>query len=322
MAFKTENEGEITAVGDGFGIEVGDKLELTGDYTMHKTYGEQFGFVAVNKVMPEDSTALVDYISSSSIKGLGKKTAEKIVTAFGSESLDVIRYKPELLMDIKGMNDEKAYALSEYMNDEWEKWNLTHFLAEHGIGLKTSMKIYSALGINAISLIKENPYSLMTFVSSLDFKTVDKFAMSLNIDHTFSERINTGIIYLLSYFIREGNTCTEKELLTEYATRMLEVSEPLIENAYISLKMKDKIVIEEYDEKEYVYRKSMYIAEKNIADHLKELTVSKCKQYNLEKDIEEVSKDLSIVLSTTQHEAVKTCINSMVSVITGGPRYW
>lgn len=319
MAFKTDGEGEITAVGDGFGIEVGDKLELTGDYTMHKTYGEQFGFVAVNKVMPEDSTALVDYIASSSIKGLGKKTAEKIVKAFGDESLDVIRYKPDLLMDIKGINDEKAYALSEYMNDEWEKWNLTHFLAEHGIGLKTSMKIYSALGINAISLIKENPYSLMTFVSSLDFKTVDKFAMSLNIDHTFSERINTGIIYLLSYFIREGNTCTEKELLTEYAVRMLEVDEALIENAYVSLKMKDKIVIEEVKDKEFVYRKSMYAAERNIAEHLKELTMLKCKQYNLEKDIEEVSQNLSIVLSETQHEAVKTCINSTLSVITGGP---
>ena len=63
----------------------------------------------------------------------------------------------------------------------------------------------------------------------------------------------------------------------------------------------------------------MYVAEKNIAEHLKELTVLKCKQYNLDKDIEEVSKNLNIVLSETQHEAVKTCINSTLSVITGGP---
>lgn len=318
LLLKTE-EDYITIVGDGTGVEVGDTVNIDGEFTYHKTYGEQFAFTKLEKELPADSESLVTYIANSEVKGVGQKTAERIVKKFGDDALEVIRYKPDLLIDIKGMNEQRAEELSEYINNEWERWNLTSFLAKNNIGLKMAMKIYDALGINAINIIKENPYALMEFISSLDFKTVDRLACNLNIDMTSEDRIKGGIIYLLSYFIREGNTCVKKELLNEYAIRMLEVDYESIEKAYKSLVLKDKIVIENDINEDYVYRKSMYQAEKNISEHLKELTSKPSNKFKLEKDLEEVARDLNIVLSETQEEAIKMCINNNLSVITGGP---
>jgi len=315
---KTDDE-YITAVGDGTGIEVGDVVSLEGDMVYHKTYGEQFSFTKLEKTLPSDAESLVNYIVNSGIKGLGKKTAEKIIKKFGEDSLEVIRYKPDLLLEIKGMNEEKADTLSMYINEEWERWNLTSFLSKHNIGLKLSMKIYNVLGIDAINIIKENPYALMDFVSSLDFKTVDKLATNLDIDRTSESRVAAGIIYILSYYIKEGNTCVEKELLTEYAVRMMKVDNGYIENAYNVLVMKDKIVLEQVGEKTFVYRKSLYVAEKNIAEHLKNLTCKPSNKFKLDKELDEVAENLNLVLSNTQIDAIKMCINSNLSVITGGP---
>lgn len=318
--FLMKSEGEyITAVGETGGIEPGDEYELEGEIVYHKAYGEQFAFTSITKVLPSDANALIEYISKSGIKGIGKKTAEKIIKKYGDDALEIIRYKPDLLMDIKGINDEKAYALSEYINDEWERFNLTTFLNKHGIGINMAMKIYDALGINAVNIIKENPYALMDFVSNLDFKTTDSLATSLNIDMDHPDRIKAGVLYILSYYIREGHTNIEKDLLLENAERLLSVGTATLEIAIEALKHKDKIAIENRDEKEYIYRKSMYIAELNIAKKIIELTKKPTLNIKLDKDIEKVSEAQSIVLSETQKEAVKMAIKNNICIITGGP---
>ena len=316
--FKSEGE-YITCVGETVNIDVGDEFELEGDMTYHKSYGEQFAFSSITKILPSDANALIEYISKSGIKGIGKKTAEKIIKTFSDDALEVIRYKPDLLIDIKGMTDEKAYALSEYINDEWERFNLTNFLNKHGISVNMAMKIYEALGINAINIIKENPYALMEFVATLDFKSADKLAKSLDIDETNPNRIMAGIIYVLTYFLREGNTCVSYENLIEYASRLLEVSVSTVEQGIEDLKFKDKIVVETRDEKDFVYRKSIYVAELNVARKIVELTKKESPNYKLNKVIDEVSKRESIVLSDMQKEAVVTAINNNICVITGGP---
>ena len=318
--FLIKSEGEyITAVGETGSIEPGDEFELEGEITYHKSYGEQFAFTSITKVLPSDANALIEYIAKSGIKGIGKKTAEKIIKIYGDDALETIRYKPDLLMDIKGMTDEKAYALSEYINDEWERYNLTTFLNKHGIGINMAMKIYEALGMNAVNIIKENPYALMDFVSNLDFKTTDKLAQSLNIDETHPDRIKAGILYILSYYLREGHTNILMDMLLENAESLLGVSEDNVISGLEALKHKDKVVIETREDNDYVYRKSVYIAELNVANKIVELTKRPTLNIKLTKDIEEVSKKESIVLSDTQKEAVISAIKNNVSVITGGP---
>lgn len=310
----------ITAVGETNGIDVGDMVELDGDFTFHKSYGEQFSFTKISKLLPTDTNSVIKYISSGVVKGLGIKTAEKIVDRFGQDTIDTIRYYPDKLMDIKGMNEEKAYSLSEYINDEWERWNLTSFLSKYDIGVNISMKIYKVLGIEAIKIIKEDPYSLMEFVSGLDFKTTDKLAEGLAIPKNHESRIKAGIMYYLKLVMRQGHTCVLYDNLVKETSKMLCAEDKSIYDAIDVLDKKNKIVIEKREHgKEYIYRKSMYIAESKISEVIRDLAASPYKNMNLNKILDEVTEKESIVLSDEQKLAVQTAINSNVSIITGGP---
>lgn len=300
-------------------IEPGEEVQIEGELTYHKSYGEQLAFTKIEKVLPSDDNTLIEYIAKSKIKGVGEATAKKIITKFGSDSIDVIRYKPEQLLDIKGINDEKAFALSEYINDEWERWNLASFLTKNNIGLNMATRIYDTLGIDAIKIIKENPYALMQFITNLDFKTTDTLAKSLSIEVTHPDRVKAGILYILTYIIREGHTCLDMDKLDEYVSKLLEISEEHIFSAIENLKHDNKIIIERKDDIDYVYLKSIYMAELNIATKTAELTRKTCRNLNFDKVIEKVSDKQSIVLSAEQKDAVSACINNNISIVTGGP---
>ncbi len=315
----SEDDGYITAVGETCNIQEGDYVELDGDITYHKSYGEQLAFKSITKIMPKDTETLAEYIAKSDVKGVGIKTAEKLVSYFGNDIFDIIKNRPYEMTKVKGINEEKALAISEYINSEWERWNLTSFLAGYGVSITVANKIYDNLGINAIDIIKENPYSLLDFIASIGFKTVDELGKRLNIDNTNEARLKAGILFCINEIMISGHTCIEKDILIEYACKILEVDRNAIENILVTLKMEDRIVVDAREENEYVYRKSVYVAEKNIARYIVSRCKDKHKKKNYDKQIDIVSEMENIALSDTQRQAISTCLNSNVSVITGGP---
>ena len=330
IIYKNENNGYtvlildteddyITAVGETCNIDEGDQVEVDGELIYHKNYGEQLAFKSIVKKMPKDTDALIKYIANAKIKGVGNKTAEKMVQLFGENVVDIMRYEPERLTEIKGINEEKAINISEYIKAEWERWNLTNFLSKYGIQITVASKIYDSLGIQAIDIIKENPYALLEFVSTLDFKMVDTLGKNLNISEDNEDRVKAGVIYVLSTMLGMGHTCFDKILVKEYASNLLGVGTNVIEGALKALVMKDKIVIETRNDEEYVYRKSIYKAEKNIAEYIIARTTDKCSNKSYDKEIEVASEKESLVLSKTQKEAIRSCMNNNISVITGGP---
>jgi len=315
----SEDDGYITAVGETCNVEEGDIVQLEGDITYHKSYGEQLAFKSITKVMPKDTQTLAEYIARSEVKGVGIKTAEKIVAYFGDDIFDIIKNRPYEMTKVKGISAEKAIAISEYINSEWERWNLTSFLAGYGVSITVSNKIYDNLGINAIDIIKENPYSLLDFITSISFKTVDELGKKLNIDNYNEARLKAGILFCINEIMMSGHTCIEKDILVEYACKVLNVGRDSIDNKIETLKMENKIVVDAREDTEYVYRKSMYEAEKNIARYICARSKEKHKRKNYDNQIDIVSEMENINLSDTQRKAINTCLNSNVSVITGGP---
>ncbi len=208
----TEDD-RFTAVGETEDINVGDKVELDGEMSYHKNYGEQIVFKTITKLMPVDNDGIIKYIENAKIKGVGLKTAEKIVNRFGADTIDVIRYEQNKLMQIKGMTAEKTNGLHTYIEDQWERWNLTNFLAKYGISITMASKIFDKLGVTAVEFIREDPYSLLNFIDNLEFKMVDKLGQNLNIDKTNDNRIKAGILYALSHIMRTRSYVYNKRYL-------------------------------------------------------------------------------------------------------------
>lgn len=311
-------KGYITAVGETQDLEVGDELELDGEETTHKIYGEQFKFTTYKKVLPKTESALIEYIADN-VKGVGKKTASLIIGLFGEDAVDVIRYTPSKLNEIKGLNEAKIYELNRFFNEEWEKWNIIEYLSGFNISVVTANKIYQTLGTDTITIVKQNPYSLMSFVKKLDFKTVDEIGKNLGINLDSEERVDTGIIYAINKITEFGHTCVEKENLVKYASNILEVGTKDIENGITRLVLNDKLYIQKMNDKDFVFRRSFYLAEDNIAKNIVIRTKENVKTKNYDKLIEKVSKKNNIVLSDEQKEAISTSLNNNITIITGGP---
>ena len=307
-----------TATGQIEDIEVGDEIELDGEFVVHKVYGEQFKFENYKKLLPKTNSALIQYIADN-IKGVGKKTATNIINTFGDDAINVIRFNPEKLREVKGLNLEKIENLNTFFNEEWDKWNSIEYLSNLGISVLVASRIYKALGNETIKIVKENPYSLISFVKSIDFKLVDEIGKKLGLSLDNEDRIDTGILYALGKVTEFGHTCIDLDKLVDYSMSILNVDEQDIINGIARLKFMQKIYTEDINQKEFVFRRSLYLAEENIAKSIIAKTRQSIKIKNYDKQIEKVSDVNSLVLSDEQKQAISTCLNNYISVITGGP---
>lgn len=317
LLVKTKNE-YITCVGETEEIEVDDELEFEGEMVSHKVYGEQLKFSSYKKVLPKTTSALISYIADN-ISGVGKKTAKNITDMFGDETVNVIRFSMDKLYEVKGLNTEKIERLNDFFNTEWEKWNTIEFLSEFGLSTVVSNRIYTAVGKDTISIVKENPYSLLGFVRSLDFKSVDSIGQRLGVPPTNVDRLDNGLIYAIDKITEFGHTCVEKTNLVNYCVELLGVDDVAISETITRLVLNNKLYIDKIDSQDYVFRQSMYLAEDNIANCIIEHTRFQMKQKNLSKLINKVSNKNNIDLSEEQISAISTCLNNMISIVTGGP---
>lgn len=318
--FKTE-EDTIVVTGYLPFIENGDSLKLVGKYVTHPDYGEQFKVETFEKIMPETEEALERYLAGGIISGVGPATAKKIVDRFKEETLHVLRYEPEKLSRIKGINIEKANKISQEFNEKWDLWQIVGFLERFGISAQNSKKVYQTFGKDAIVEIEENPYLLLDITYGVDFKKIDKMALDLGVRINSTQRIESAIKYGLAISSQNGNTCVEKENLIEFIVNLLDVEREDIEDSLINLKAQAKIFTEESNTGTWVYLDTFYVCEKNIADKLILLNESKnikeIKDFDVKFKVEEEKAD--ILLSDKQKEAIRAVNDNNVCIITGGP---
>ena len=318
--FETEGE-QFTVVGYLPFIRKGDSLKIVGKFVEHKDYGEQFKIETFEKLMPKTLGALETYLANGDIKGVGPATASKIVNKFGEDTIYVLKFEPEKLAQIKGITKDKAVEISESFIENWEVWQIVGFLERFGIGAESAKKVYDLLGINAIAEIEANPYILIDISRGVDFKQIDQMAIQLGVERENQKRVKSGIKYALIKITYNGHCCTLKENLIEYVKTLLNVIEPVIEEGIINLKVNNEIVIEEREEKEWVYLYTFYNAENQIAQRITKLDKARNvkKVSNIEKELRIVEERSDIILSEKQKEAVKAINDNNVTIITGGP---
>ena len=316
-----ESNDVITVVGYLPFITVGDTLKLKGKFVIHQEYGEQFKVDTFEKMMPKSAAALEKYLASGTIKGIGPATARKIVDKFGEDTLNIFKFEPMRLSEIKGISKDKAYEIGEEFNEKWEVWQIVSFLENFGIGANNSKKVYDALGINAVEKIQENPYILVDIVYGVNFNNIDKIAMQIGIPLDSDYRIKSGIKYALLIASYNGNTCVQKENLITYVKNILEVDEDRIEDNLINLEVTSEIHTVNQDEITWVFLEPLYKAEQNIAQKLVALRDFNNVKYikNFENEIRKYEDKLAIELSEKQFDAIKQVNENNVCIITGGP---
>lgn len=314
-------EDTITIVGYMPFLIEGDSIKVIGNFVTHKEYGMQFKVETFEKIMPKTLEALEKYLSNGTIKGIGPATAKKIVKLFGEDTINVFKFDPEKLTQIKGITKEKAIEMAQCFVENWELWQIVGFLDNFGISPANAKNVYKKLGTQTIEEIEENPYILIDLVKGVDFAKLDKYALENGFSIDNYKRIKCGIKYSLLKITYNGHCCTLKENLIKYVKELLKVENDDIEHCLIDLNVKEEIVIEKREDESWVYSKELYEAEANIANKLIVLNSAKNikKISGFNNELEKIEKVGNIKLSSKQKEAIQAVNSNNVVIITGGP---
>lgn len=311
---------ELTCVGMFRYADEGENVELTGEYITHPVYGEQFSVKSYEIKAPEDTESIERYLGSGAVKGIGAALATRIVKMFGEETFRIIEEEPERLSEVKGISDKKAREIAMQVIEKQDMRKIMVFLQQYGISNTLAIKIYHQYGMEAYTIIRENPYLLAEDINGVGFRIADEIASKAGI-HTDSDyRIRSGILYTLLNAISEGHCYLPKELLVRRAENLLEVPAEAVWAQTMNLAMDKKLMIREQGEAVRIYANSYYYMELNCARLLHDLNiVSEESEEQIEKRLTRLMKDADITLEQLQLSAVIKAVKQGVIVITGGP---
>lgn len=319
--FKSDDGDEIICVGTVPQIRRGDMLKLTGGMVIHPTYGLQFKVEFYERVVPTTAVAIEKYLSSGIVKGIGPKTAKKIVDKFGAATFYVIEEKFDRLVEIKGITYDKALAVHNSFCSQRDIRKVMLYLQEFGVTPAFAMKVYKKYGYRTIDIIKENPYRMAEDIAGIGFKTADRIAYSMGIPTDSPNRVKSGIKYILSESLLDGNVFMPKDSLIRQTGEILSVDEEMVDNCLRELQIEHKVFNENIDGTDAVYLMTMYYTEISAAKKLLELSF-----FHDDTDLRKIDdkidavEDLSgICLAKQQRTAVIEAMREGVLVITGGP---
>lgn len=319
ISFQTE-EAEETAVGNFMSIAEGEMLELSGEWVVHKIYDKQFKVSEYKSIQPEDEAAIIRYLGSGIIKGIGPTLAKRIVDEFGKDTFRVMEEEPEMLEKIKGITLRKAQEIGVLMLEKRGYRDAMVFLGKYGIGNALAIKIYSYYEDRIYKVIQENPYRLSEDIDGVGFKTADEIANRMGIKSDSDYRIQSGILYTLMLGTQQGFMYLPMEVLISKASEILEVNRDAIQPQIENLAMDRKLIIKG----ECVYAPSNYYCEQSVAGLLRSVAVDFFKDSNfdenvLRRKIDDITDRNGIVLDPLQLQAIVDAVKNGVSIITGGP---
>ena len=316
----SNEEDEVTCVGVFQKISEGESLELTGEYTVHPSYGPQFKVQQYSIKAPEDIASIERYLGSGAIKGVGAALAARIVRKFKEDTFRIIEEEPERLAEIKGISERKAQEIAQQTEEKRELRQAMIFLQNYGISLSLAVKIYQTYQLDMYRIIQENPYRMAEDVTGVGFKIADEIAHRVGIHLDSDFRIRSGIMYVLQQASLEGHTYLPEELLTRRACELLGVDASGVEKHYMDMAIDRKLILKQSEAEVQIYASTFYYMELNVAVMLRELNVKyDFSETAVEQRIRKIEQLSELELDEMQRTAVKEAVRSGLLVITGGP---
>ncbi len=314
-AIKEETENHtVTFTGYFYDLIVDENYIFHGTYSDSGKYGLQFQVSSYEHVEPEGKDAVIDFLSSSLVKGCGAKTAEEIVKLLGEKALEKIKEDKTVLMQVPKMTEKKMdsiyNSIMKYQNSD----EIIVYLTKLGFSMKDAMVLLNVYGVSIKSTIEENVYSL---INEVDFKTLDKVYFSLH-EETDENRIEACVLETLrNLSFDRGDTFSYKEEIREYLLNFnIVLSEEELDTYLEKLDKKREIKID--DDKYFLY--DYYKMENSIASSLFEINnQTPVKVGNLDDALEEFERANKVSYNSDQRRAIKTALSENITIITGGP---
>lgn len=311
----------ITAVGILPAVSAGELIRVQGTWDYHQSFGRQFKIQQFERQMPKSSSDMLKYLSSGTVKGIGAKTAVKIVERFGSDTFDIIENSPERLAEIRGISLEKAHSISEDFKKQFAIREVMIYLEKYGMNSNECIAAFKAFGSRSVEVINENPYILCREPIGISFERADAIAAKMPSQPSDSNRIKAGIVHVLRHNLGNGHTCLPREKIYFPCSSLLECTEEELVKNIDALIEERSLIEEKINEKSYLFLPYMYAYEKNAAQRLEVMLKFPPPQgrTSINSRIKSLETKFCIRYEEKQKEAITTALKKGMLILTGGP---
>ncbi len=316
---------ETTCVGTLPSVNIGESVELRGDYTTNKNYGVQFKFTHAKILQPKTINGIEKYLQSGLIKGVGKVTAKAIVDKFGKDTLDIIEFNPSRLTEIRGISEQKALVIAESYINVKRMQDTIMFLQDYDITPRMAIRIYETYHDKTMEKLRTNPYALVEDVDGIGFLTADEIAKKLGIPFDSDFRLRAGLLHILKDGAdNDGHTYMPASEVYDGVTKILKIEfqdfEEKLEKVLFQMQIDGVLKQEKIYGTEVLMLTRYFNIEKSSAKKiLTLLNKSTSKDVDFSEEIDKFQEINDIELHAQQKQAVQMALNNGFCVITGGP---
>ena len=309
----------FTAVGNMGDVREGERLTMYGDYITSTKYGKQFKVEMFERTIPQDVVSIQKYLGSGVIRGVGSSAAKKIVDAFGEKTLDVLENDPIQLASIKGITADRAKQIGMDFHAITGLRKAITFLSKYNVPHYVISSAWKFFGEDLIKAVEDNPFCLCDRGIDLNFKDADRIRADLDISADSDVRIRAGIIWALREYANDGNCCVRESDLANYVTQNLCVSDKWYNIGLEYAKSCNDIVDTDKYDTRYIYLSEYYNAECYIAEKIAEMIKLGSEKADYSEEIAGIEKVTGIEYDEMQKQALTSCMNERVFILTGGP---
>ena len=312
----------ITFTGIMPDISEGETIEALGCYKNHPEYGEQFSVESYQRYTPSDEAEIEHYLASGVFPYVGRATARAIVEKFGTEAISIIENEPIRLMGIKGLSEGRIEEIHAACMSQVSMKELNMFFQKFGISLTYSAKVYMFFGMNAMSIIKENPYALCEFINGITFEVSDRIGLATGFPKNHRFRVIAAIRSTLrnSAYLG-GHTFLPVQILVSQVSAMADIGARDVEDSVAEMLLSGQLKKENTGDYDGIYLDEFYESEQYVANRLKTLSgvVFDNVGKREEKLISHFEESSGLTLAQNQKDAIFAAAENSVMVITGGP---
>ena len=316
------NNGEelVTAVGTMPLVSAGEEVRVVGNWINNPNYGTQFKVEGFERSKPSTAAAMLKYLSSGAVRGIGPGTAGKIVDMFSMNALQVLEEEPERLCAIKGITKSKA----QKMSDEFKKIHgikeIMLYLSSFGISPEEAVRVWKLYGPQSAERVQEDPYCLCEDGLEIGFERADDIAASLERPQDDNCRVRAGILHVLKHNIGNGHTCLPADKLLAAAQRMLGIEAELAADTLEALKAEASVAAVQFEGREYIFTPKLYRSELYSAGRLNMMLRFPAQSIiGIDNYIVNIEESFHIRYAAGQKQAIKEALSKGMLILTGGP---
>ena len=320
LRLNTEDGQQITVVGTVPMTVPGERLIVTGKWGYHASHGRQFEAEFLERLMPETGNEIFAYLASGAVKGIGEKTAEKILQLFGIHALEILENEPEKLAQIPGISRKKAIEMGESFRRQAGVRRLIEFLTLHRLPPELAVRLFRVYGDLAEDALRDDPYLLTEPYFGADFAAVDAFALEMDVEADDERRVEAGILFELYYNLTNGHTFIPEKKLIPATAALLNLDSDTVERGLDRLSEQERMVRSEIAGLTACYLPEFYEAEQYITERLARMARTRIEPpRTLEKTLSGVQKKNAIQYAQSQLQAIRDAASYQLLLVTGGP---